>query len=88
MSPRKEPFYLDERIAMTARVPIQAKWVEGERLTAGLAGQTIEIPIRGTLRNPKIDDSVLSSLTQKAIRGAADNFLQNELERQLQKLFK
>ena len=79
---------LDERLQMTATIPILPKWVENQKLLRGLAGQTLEIPIVGTLRQPQLDRSAVQQLTKKAVRGAAEGLIQDELGKQLRKLFK
>ena len=79
---------LDERLQMTATIPILPKWVENQKLLRGLAGQTLEIPIAGTLRQPQLDRSAVQQLTKKAVRGAAEGLIQDELGKQLRKLFK
>ena len=40
---------LDETVALVVRVPIQDKWIEGQALLVGLKGQSLAIPISGTL---------------------------------------
>ncbi|MCA9171208.1 MAG: hypothetical protein KDB23_26225, partial [Planctomycetales bacterium] len=77
---------LDQQIALTAYVPIQDDWVTNQRWLAGLRGQTLEVPIRGTLQRPQLDRRALASLTQQTVRGAAEGLLQDELQRQLNRL--
>ncbi|MCA9217067.1 MAG: hypothetical protein KDB27_28555 [Planctomycetales bacterium] len=79
---------LDEQLRMTAAIPIQRDWVEGERMLQSLAGQTLDIPIHGTLRQPRLDSRAVQKLTEKAVRGAAESIIRDELGKQLQKLFK
>ncbi|MCA9150484.1 MAG: hypothetical protein KDA92_14335, partial [Planctomycetales bacterium] len=77
---------LDQQIALTAYVPIQDDWVTNQRWLAGLRGQTLEVPIRGTLQRPQLDRRALATLTQQTVRGAAEGLLQDELQRQLNRL--
>jgi hypothetical protein len=79
---------LDERLQMTASIPIQEEWVGDERLLRGLAGQTLDIPIRGTLSQPRLDSRAVQQLTRKAVSGAAEGLIKDELGKQLEKLFK
>ena len=59
-----------------------------DRLLAGLRGHVLEIPVTGTFDRPRLDSSALGKLTTKAVTGAAEGLLKNELEKQLQRLFK
>ena len=79
---------LDERLQMIAAVPIQRSWVDNDRILRSLAGQTLDIPIRGTLRNPRLDRRAVQQLTRKAVSGATEDLIKDELGKQLQKLFK
>jgi hypothetical protein len=79
---------LNERLAVTAHIPIQDDWIDDQRLLAGLRGQVLTIPVTGTLPNPKLDSTALGQLTRKAVVGAAEGFLQQELEKQVGRLFR
>ena len=77
----------DERIQLAAEIPIQQTWVQKQRWLGGLQGQTLRIPIRGTLSQPRLDTRSLRQLTRQNVRGAAEGLLQQELDRQLKRLF-
>ena len=77
---------LDQSLALVAEVPIRDEWIGGDRLLSGLRGQTLRIPITGTLGQPRVDRSSLEQLSQQLIGGAAQRLLQDELQNQLQKL--
>lgn len=77
---------LDQTMSLVATIPIQDKWIDGEAALAGLKGTEVPIPIQGTLVAPRVDQNSLVQLSQQLIGGAAQNYLQGELEKGLQKL--
>jgi hypothetical protein len=78
----------DESISLILTVPIQDRWIEKQRLLAGLRGQSLQIPITGTLRQPRMDQTAVASLSSQLLQGAAGQAVGNELNRALDKLFK
>ncbi|MEZ6121446.1 MAG: hypothetical protein R3C28_33490 [Pirellulaceae bacterium] len=78
----------DERISLVAKIPVQDDWIGNERWLAGLRGTTLDVPVTGTLSRPQLDKRVFATLTQKAVTGAAESFIQDEVQNQLQRLFK
>jgi hypothetical protein len=79
---------LDERLALVAYVPIQDSWIGDGRLLSGLRGQSLEIPVTGTLQRPRLDTRSLGKLTEKAVVGATEKLLRDELGKQLDRLFR
>jgi hypothetical protein len=79
---------LDETVSLTLIVPIQDAWVAKEPLLASLKGQSLQIPIFGTLSRPQMDQRAISSLTQQLLQGAAQQAVGGELNKALDKLFK
>lgn len=79
----------DGRLNMIAMVPLDARWL-GKDLQ-GLAGQTVALPIDGTLSRPSLDSSgvaqVITQLGAQAVQSTAENYLQQQLNRGLEKLF-
>lgn len=78
---------LDQSLSIVAEVPVLDRWVEKDRLLAGLKGQTLHIPITGTLSQPKLDGRIFEEASKRIISGAAGNLLEGELNKGLQKLF-
>jgi hypothetical protein len=78
----------DETISLILTVPIQDRWIEKQRFLAGLRGQSLQIPITGTLRQPRMDESAIANLSGQLLQGAAGQAVGNELNRALDKLFK
>jgi hypothetical protein len=80
-------------------VPIQESWLaKAPPYLAGLKGQTLRIPITGTISQPKLDGRVLENMTKQlatgAVKGAVDQqlqkgqtILQDELGKGLNRLF-
>lgn len=78
---------LDQQLALEAEVPIRDEWVSQSPLLANLKGQTLKIPIRGTLSQPRLDERALANLTRQAVGGAVNRALENQINRGLDKLF-
>jgi hypothetical protein len=76
----------NQQLSMVAEVPIQDDWVAQRRWLAGLRGQKLQIPISGSLQRPYLDRRVLQNLSRDTLRGAAEGMIQQELQRQLEKL--
>ena len=76
---------MDKSLALVAEVPIRDAWVERDPNLKVLQGQTLEIPIRGTLANPKIDNRVLKDLAKKVAGGAANRLIEDALQDGLNK---
>ena len=78
----------DQSLAVVLEIPIQDRWIEKEESLSGLAGQTIQVPIYGTFDKPQIDNRAVADATRQMIRSTAREALGNEVNRQLEKLFK
>ena len=77
---------VDQSVGLLAEIPILDKWVENEKLLSGLKGQTIKIPVAGTLTKPQLDRRAIGQLSQQLLGGAAQQLIQGELQKGLQKL--
>lgn len=78
---------LDQTISLVAQVPIRNEWIDRNKLLSSMQGQTLQIPISGSLTRPKIDDRALRELGGQAIRGAAGRLIEDELNKGLKRLF-
>ena len=80
---------LDGQLQLVAQVPLDARWLG--RDLQGLAGQTVTLPIDGTLSRPSLDSAgvrqVLTQLGAQAVQDTAENYLQQQLNRGLDKIF-
>jgi hypothetical protein len=78
---------VDQTINMVAAVSIPAQSRLGGAMPAALQGQALQLPITGTLRQPRIDRSALGQAAVQAagqtLQNAARNSLQDQLNRQL-----
>jgi translocation and assembly module TamB len=79
---------LDETVAITLRLAIPDKWVDGQPLLAGFKGQQLAIPISGTLSRPQMDQRAVASLSKQLIQGAAQQAVGGEIDKALGKFFK
>lgn len=78
----------DQTVQLTLQVPIQNAWVDKEPLLAGFKGQSLQIPVGGTLTHPKMDPRAIAGLSQQLIQGAAQQAVGGELNKALDKIFK
>jgi hypothetical protein len=79
---------LDETISLTLSIPIQDAWIAKEPLLAGLKGQSLSVPVTGTLRRPQMDQRAVASLSGQLIQNAAGQAVGNELNKALDKFLK
>jgi hypothetical protein len=77
----------DQNLALVAEVPIRDEWVANDRWLSAMRGQTIQVPVSGTLEQPKLDKRVLDQLARQFATGAATQFLEREVTRGLERLF-
>lgn len=75
---------LDETLQLTVEVPLQDGWLENRPVLKRVVGESIQIPVAGTFRQPQIDRRVLRDL----LRDTAQQAIGNELNRALEGLFK
>jgi hypothetical protein len=78
----------DETVSLTLQVPIQDRWIANQPFLAGLKGQSLQVPIGGTLTRPQMDQRAIASLSQQLLQGAAQQAIGGELNKALDKLFK
>ena len=80
---------IDGRLDMIAQVQLDSSWLGND--LQGLAGQSVTLPIDGTLSRPSLDSSgvreVVAQLGVSAVQATAENYLQKQLGRGLDKLF-
>ena len=82
---------LNQTLDLTVMIPIPDNWVADVPWLAGLLGQVVKIPVRGTLSRPAVDASAVMALSTQLLRGVAGGALGEELggelNKALQKLF-
>ena len=79
---------LDETVALTIEIPIQDAWVAKEPLLSGLKGQSVTIPVNGTLTKPQMDNRAIAGLTGQLLQKGAGQAVGNELNKALDKFLK
>jgi translocation and assembly module TamB len=77
---------LDRSLMILAEMPVPPKWIGNNPLGTALEGQTISLPIGGTLDRPVIDQNELNRLAGQFIQNAAGRALERELGNQLNRL--
>jgi hypothetical protein len=79
----------NSELNLTVAVPLDPNWL-GKDLEP-LAGQTLYLPVRGSLERPLIDGTNLQAMIRQlgiqAIQNNAENFLEDQINRGLEKLF-
>lgn len=77
---------LDESLDLLVQIQIPDHWVEADRLLAGWKGKVIDIPIRGTLERPDVDERALLDLARNLIRDPIQKIIDGGLLRGLDRL--
>lgn len=82
---------MDGTVNVSLQVPVKAEWVEKTPVLASYAGQTLTLPVDGTLNRPSLDSNgiskIVSQLGARTLEEKAGNLIQRELSRGLDKLF-
>jgi translocation and assembly module TamB len=75
---------LDETLDIVADMPVPPKWLAGNTLVSQtMRNQTIRLPLRGTLKKPKLDAGEVARLSGQFIRKAAGNVIESGLNQLL-----
>lgn len=73
---------LDQRMEITAQMPVPQKWQAGTTVLANaVRNQIITVPLRGPLAKPALDPKVVQELSRQFIQKAASNVIEGELNR-------
>lgn len=78
---------IDGRMELLASMPIPDDWVEKSQWLAGMRGQSLQFPVRGTLTGPQMDLQLLKQFGRQQVQQAASGLIQQQLSRGLGKLF-
>ena len=73
----------DQGLQMTAVIPIDDDWIAGDKYLVGLKGQTLTLPITGTVSKPEIDKSMVAQLSKDLISKAATAAAQSAVQEKL-----
>ncbi len=74
---------MDQTISLVAEIPIVDSWIAGEPWLAGLRGQSISIPVSGTVTAPRLDRRAIQQLSQQLIRQAAGSAINKVVDDKL-----
>jgi hypothetical protein len=77
---------VDGTLEMVAAVPIQKEWLDKAPALQSLAGQQIQVPIRGTMQRPQLDLGSLAGMAQNLATAALQGAAQKQIDRGLNKL--
>lgn len=78
---------VDQTLDLVAYIPIQDDWVANDPILASLRGQVLQIPIRGSLSKPDVDEKALARIARQIAGSAVQERLEDELIRGLNRLF-
>jgi hypothetical protein len=65
------------------QIPVQDAWVAKQPLFANMKGQTIQIPVTGTLKRPQMDKRAIASISGQLIQNAAGSQINKALDKLL-----
>ena len=74
---------LDQSLSMVAEMTLPSQGQAGSLVSTAMKNQTIQLPIGGTLRQPRIDRTALDQLGRQAVQNAARNVIEDQLNKQL-----
>ena len=71
---------LDQTVNLVANIPLQNEWIGDNKLLAGLRGQSLQIPIGGTVTQPRLDTQAVRQLSQQLIQQAGRTAVTNAIQ--------
>lgn len=78
----------DQSLALVVEVPIREEWIAKDRVLSSLRGQSLKVPIGGSVGKPQVDARALEQLAGQLFQNAAGNLLENSLQQGLDKLLR
>mgnify|MGYP000669326861 CR=1 FL=1 len=70
---------LDQSLSMMIEMPVPPAWQTGKILGTALKDQIIQLPISGTLRQPRIDRTAFDQIARQFLQNATQNVIKNRL---------
>jgi len=70
---------LDQSLNLVADIPIDDSWIAGKPWLAGLRGQSLRVPITGTLSSPRLDNQLVQQFATQMFGQAAASAAQDRL---------
>ena len=74
---------LDQTLDMVAEIPIADDWLGGNEYLSGLQGQSISIPITGTVSKPVLDRSAIQNFSRQIAQKAASSAINKAVQEKL-----
>ncbi len=76
----------DQSLNLIAKIPIQDAWLGDNRWLEGLRGQSLQIPISGTVSQPRLDTQSIQQLSRQLIQQAAGGAINGAVQDQVGEL--
>jgi hypothetical protein len=70
-----------QQINLLASIPVQESWLKNDKKFAFLKGQTIKVPVKGTLSQPQLDGRVLENLGKQIVGTVVQGQIDRQVER-------
>jgi hypothetical protein len=69
----------DSAVNLVAEIPIQESWILKQPALAGLRGQSLQVPIGGSLSQPRLDGQALAQISRQLLQKAAAGQIESRL---------
>lgn len=77
----------DQTLSLLAEVPVRDEWLRRSKYLKSLRGQSIRVPLHGTLSKPQLDRRALDQIIRQAAVGVVQEEANNFLQKEANKLF-
>lgn len=74
---------LDQSLQLVVEAPIREEWIARDPSLTVLRGQTLKIPVRGSVSQPQVDAGALRDSATQLLGSAAQGALQGQIDKQL-----
>lgn len=76
----------DRTMDLVVSMPVPEKWIGQNPLGTALRGQTLSLPVSGTLDQPRLDRRAIEDVSRQLMGTAARNLLEDRFKQQLNRL--
>ena len=77
---------LDQSLELVAEMPVPDKWIGNNLAGSALRGQTLQLPLAGTLSAPQVDERALKEITSQFVQRGAQGLIREGLNQGLDRL--
>ena len=77
---------LDQTLSLLVEMPVPPQWQGNPAIAPLLRNQVIQLPVVGTLSQPRIDLRALEQVSRQSLQNAARNVIEDQFNRQLNRL--